>query len=136
MDYKKIALYLAWLVAWVAMVGSLYLSEVMKFPPCALCWYQRIAMYPLTAILAVGIIKKDKLVPFYVSPLSIIGLVISGYHNLLYYNILPESHAPCSLGISCTTRYLEVWGFITIPLMSFVAFLIITALMVVNLKKR
>lgn len=86
-------------------------------------------MYPLVAILAVGIIKKDKLVWYYVLPLSIAGLVISGYHNLLYYNILPKSVVPCSLGIPCTTRFLEIWGFITIPLLSFTAFLIITVLM-------
>jgi len=120
---------LALLQAVVAMSGSLFFSEIMKLPPCLLCWYQRICMYPLVAILAMGIWKKDKNLPFYVLPLSIIGTVIAVYHNLLYYKIIPESLAPCTLGISCTTRQIELFGFITIPLLSLLAFLLIDVLM-------
>ncbi|MDD5318466.1 MAG: disulfide oxidoreductase [Candidatus Pacebacteria bacterium] len=118
-------LYKAWIVSILAMLGSLYFSEILKFAPCVLCWYQRIAIYPLVAILAVGILKKDRGVHFYALPLAIFGLIVSIYQNLLYWNIIPENLAPCVAGVSCTTRYIEYFGFITIPLLALVALVII-----------
>ncbi len=109
----------------IATFGSLYFSEVMLLPPCILCWYQRIAMYPLVAIFAVGIIRQDKNVAWYALPSALIGLGIAIYHNLLYYGIIPESIQPCKLGVSCTTKFFEWFGFITIPFLSLVAFTII-----------
>lgn len=128
---KKYILYIAWVQSLVAMSGSLFFSEVMKLPPCILCWYQRILMYPLTVIIAIGILRRDKGIYQYVLPLSLTGLVIAIYHNLLYYGIIPESIQPCRLGISCTTRQIEWFGFITIPLMSLTAFAVITVCMLV-----
>ncbi len=110
----------------IATFGSLYFSEVMLLPPCILCWYQRIAMYPLVAIFAVGIIRQDKNVAWYALPSALIGLGIAIYHNLLYYGIIPESIQPCKLGVSCTTKFFEWFGFITIPFLSLVAFTVIT----------
>lgn len=130
----KYLLYVAWAQAFVAMAGSLFFSEVMKFPPCVLCWYQRICMYPLVAILAVGILRKDKYIHLYVLPLSIVGLIIAGYHNLLYYKIISESSAPCIQGASCTTKFFAWFGFITIPLLSLIAFTIITTCMLIYRK--
>lgn len=124
--YRKHLAYIAWVQALIAMVGSLFFSEVMKLPPCVLCWYQRIAMYPLVFVLAVGIILEDKRMKLYALPLSITGLCISIYHNLLYYNIIAEAIIPCSSGVSCTTKQIEWLGFITIPLLALVAFTIIT----------
>lgn len=126
---QKTVLYIAWLQAIVATLGSLYFSEIMKFPPCVLCWYQRICMYPLALIIPVGILKGDKKIFLYVLPLGLIGLVISFYHNLLYYQIIPESLAPCVAGVSCTTKFIEWFGFVTIPLLSCVAFTVITVCM-------
>ena len=122
-------LYAAWIITIVSLLTSLYFSEIRHFPPCVLCWYQRIAMYQLVIILPVGIISRDRLLYRYALPLSLIGLGISLYHNLLYYKILPESAAPCIAGISCTTKYIEWFGFITIPLLSLVAFLTISVLL-------
>jgi disulfide bond formation protein DsbB len=116
-----IFLYLAWFQALIATAGSLYFSEVLKYPPCVLCWYQRIAVYPLVIFLAVGIARKSRDIAFYVLPLTLLGWLISLYHNLLYYKVLPESAAPCLAGVSCTTRFIEYFGFITIPLLSFLA---------------
>jgi len=82
-------------------------------------------MYPLVLILGVGILRKDKNVFDYALPLSIIGWLISVYHNLLYYKIIPESAAPCVAGVSCTTQFIEYFGFITIPFLSFLGFSII-----------
>ncbi len=118
--------YLAWIIALVATVGSLFFSEVMQLPPCVLCWYQRIAMYPLVIIIGIGIISRDARMKSYALPICLIGLVISVYHNLLYYGILPESIAPCTEGISCTSRQIEWLGFITIPLMALTAFVGLT----------
>jgi disulfide bond formation protein DsbB len=115
-------LYAAWALALVATVGSLFFSEVMQLPPCVLCWYQRIAMYPLVVIIGVGIVTGDRRVKNYALPVCLGGLAMAVYHNLLYYGILPESIAPCTQGISCTSRQIEWLGFITIPLLSLVAF--------------
>lgn len=117
--------YLAWSVALVATIGSLFLSEVMELPPCLLCWYQRIAMYPLVAVIAAGIVLRDQRLKYYVLPLAFAGLMIAVYHNLLYYHVIPESIAPCQAGISCTSRQIEWFGFVTIPLMSLAAFITI-----------
>jgi len=115
-------LYPAWAIALVGMVGSLFFSEVMQYPPCALCWYQRIALYPLVIILAVGIILKDKRVKAYGLPFCVAGLAIAAYHNLLYYGIISETLAPCSQGVSCTDQQFEMFGFITIPMLSLCSF--------------
>jgi len=119
-------LYLAWLVAIASMAGSLFFSEVMHLPPCVLCWYQRICMYPLVLLLPLGIALEDTKIRFYGLSLSVVGLVIAFYHCLLYYKVLPEAIIPCSNGVSCTIRLIEWFGFITIPLLSFAAFLFIT----------
>ena len=124
-----VTLLMAWFVASVATFGSLFFSEVMKYPPCTLCWYQRICMYPLMLIFLVGLFPVSKMVVKFSMPLVILGMAISFYHNLLYYQILPESASPCREGISCTTVFIEWFGFITIPLLSFSAFLLILILL-------
>lgn len=126
---RHLLLYAAWIVSITAFLGSVTFSEVLKLTPCKLCWIQRIFMFPLVFILGVGIVLKDLKVHFYVLPLSLIGLAVSFYHVLLYRGILPESKTFCEAGISCTTKYIEFFGFLSIPMMSFLAFLIITTLM-------
>ena len=133
---RENALYVAWIQAVVATMGSLYFSEVMDLVPCVLCWYQRILMYPLVLVLTVGILRRDRGAWMYVLPLSALGLVIAVYHNLLYYGVLPEAAQPCRLGISCTTRQIEWLGFITIPLMSFAAFAVISMCMAIYLARK
>ena len=122
----------AWIVATIATLGSLFFSEVMKFPPCVLYWYQRICMYPLVLILLAGLFPVSKSVVRYSLPLALIGWVIAIYHNLLYYNIIPESAAPCVQGISCTTKFIEWFGFLTIPSLSLIAFTLILILLLLT----
>lgn len=122
---KENVLYIAWIQVIIAVMGSLFFSEILHFPPCVLCWYQRICMYPLVAILAVGIIKKDKHIALYTLPLTLVGLGISIFHNLLYYKLIPDELAPCTQGVSCTTKYIEYFGFITIPFLSMMSFVLI-----------
>ena len=124
--------YVAWAQALVASIGSLFLSEVLGYPPCVLCWYQRIAMYPLVVVLVVGILRRDRGIHLTVLPLSVIGLAIALYHNLLYIGVIPDAVSVCRAGISCTTRFFEWFGFITIPLLSLTAFIVITILMLVS----
>lgn len=127
-------LYLAWLDTIVATLMSLYFSEIIHFTPCTLCWYQRILMYPLVAIIAVGIKRKDKCLPFYVLPLSSLGIVIAFYHFLLQEGVIKEALTPCSNGVSCTVKYFNYFGFINIPFLSFLAFLLINVCMVLYLR--
>ncbi|KKS64110.1 MAG: putative disulfide formation protein [Candidatus Daviesbacteria bacterium GW2011_GWA2_42_7] len=133
---QKYGLYIAWVQALAALLGSLYFSEVVGIPPCTLCWYQRILMYPLVVIIAVGIIRKDKGLPFYVLPLSIPGMVIAFYQHLLQVGIIPEALAPCGIGVSCAEKTWSVFSFVTIPLLSTIGFAIITLLMVNYLRSK
>lgn len=123
----KIALYLAWFQSLLAMLGSLYYSEIRHFVPCTLCWYQRILIYPLVIIIAVGILRKDKKLYQYVLPFSILGVLVSLYQVLLQQGIIISSAAPCSVGVSCALGYTKYFGFITIPMMSLAAFILITS---------
>lgn len=128
-SWRSALVYVAWAQALVATLGSLYFSEVMRFTPCVLCWYQRIFMYPLVVILTVGVLDRDPRVRRYVLPLSILGFLVSVFHNLLFYGVIPEEVTQCRLGVSCTIRYFDFAGFIDIPQMSLVAFTVITVSM-------
>ncbi|MBI2600427.1 disulfide bond formation protein B [Candidatus Daviesbacteria bacterium] len=133
---KDNLVYLAWVQALIATLGSLYFSEILGFVPCILCWYQRILTYPLVIIIAVGILLKDKKLAFYVLPFSLLGMVVAFYQYLLQMGVIADQLGPCSLGVSCTSVYIEWFGFITIPFLSLLSFAIITACMYVSLKER
>ena len=122
-------IFAAWLMSLGGMLGSLFFSEVMKLAPCVLCWYQRICLYPLVAILAIGFAKRDNRVTRYSWPFAIGGLFLALYHNLIYYGIIPESLSPCTGGVSCATPQLTGMGFVSIPLLSLLGFVVITALL-------
>ena len=115
----------AWLTALVASLGSLFFGEVMKLPPCSLCWYQRICMFPLTVVIAVGIALRDKNLFLYAMPLVVVGLGLAIYHNLLYYDVVSEAISPCTHGVPCSSRQIEWLGFVTIPSLALFGFLAI-----------
>jgi disulfide bond formation protein DsbB len=120
--------HIALLAAWVATCGSLFFSEVLGWQPCVLCWYQRILMYPLAVLLAIGIVRRDRGLHVYVLPFSIAGIGVSLYHYLLIKtDWLPPP--PCTVGVPCTVDYLNWLGFINIPFLALAAFLIITCMM-------
>lgn len=100
-------------------------------PPCVLCWYQRIAMYPLVAVIGVGILLNDRSMKHYALPLAFLGLAIAIYHNLIYYGVIPEGLTPCSEGVPCNAVQIELLGFITIPLMGLAAFAAITLILLI-----
>ncbi|MCU0281144.1 MAG: disulfide bond formation protein B [Acidimicrobiia bacterium] len=111
-------------MALAATVGSLYYSEVANFEPCSLCWYQRIAMYPLLVILLVGALTRDRFVARYALPLTIGGSVLAIYNYLV--QLFPGIEVACSR-VSCSTIDVEAFGWLTMPLMSLVSFAAITA---------
>src|SRR5210317_1036533 len=124
-------LFLCWLIASVSALGSLFFSYVMNFAPCVLCWYQRIFLFPLVIILAVGLFPFDKSVVRYALPLAIAGWLTAAYHNLLYAGIVPESIQPCSKGVSCTEEYINLFGFLSIPMLSLLSFSTIVTLLII-----
>jgi hypothetical protein len=122
------ALWLAWAVATGSMLGSLYYSEVVHYPPCSLCWYQRIAMYPLVVILGIAAWRRFRDIKTYVMPLVWIGGLIALYQYVLGY--LPDAEVlGCSIDVSCTERYVWEFGFVDFPFMSLVAFALIGCLL-------
>lgn len=133
--WRSYLAYVAWAQALVATTGSLFFSLVLKLPPCELCWYQRILMYPLVAVLAVGIVLGERRLRLYVLPLSLLGLAVAAYHNLLYFRVIPEGLTQCALGVSCTSRFFSILGFIDIPQMSLTAFTVITVAMLLHRPK-
>ncbi len=124
-------IFICWIISLVATCGSLFFSEVMGYPPCVLCWYQRIAMYPLVLLFPLALMPLDKKVFKYTLPLVITGWIIALYHNLLHYKIVPESASPCREGVSCSDVWINWFGFVTIPILSFCAFTIILTLLIV-----
>lgn len=126
--FKSLICYLSFFCALFATFGSLYFGEVLKLPPCTLCWYQRICMYPLVFIFGAAVWTDDRNYLKYSALLSGLGFFIASYHLLLYYGVIPENISPCVQGISCTARLVEYLGFITIPLMSWFSFLCINVL--------
>lgn len=118
---------LSFFVALTATAGSLFYSEIAGFDPCKLCWFQRIFMYPMVLILAIAWWKKDKEIFRYIMTLSVVGAIIASYHYLLQIGVAPVI-IPCSTvgySVSCAQAFSMTFGYITIPLMSLTAFLMI-----------
>ena len=119
----------AWLVAATSMLGSLFLSNVMELPPCSLCWYQRIFMFPLAVVLAIGLFPFDRRVIRYGFALAVPGWLVAGFHQLLVAGVIPRSLEPCTQGVPCSEISIQWLGFITIPTLSLTAFSVILALL-------
>jgi len=118
----RFGLYMAMIAAWIAMCGSLFMSEALGWIPCQWCWYQRIFMYPIALILPLGLWRRDRNVAAYSLVLSVIGICASTYHILLQK--VPEiaRFETCTIGVPCSADYLNWFGFITIPMLAWVAF--------------
>jgi disulfide bond formation protein DsbB len=123
------SLTVAWIVAAVATGGSLYYSEIAGYPPCELCWYQRIAMYPLSVVLLVALLRRDLSVRRYVLPVVAIGSLVSIYHYVLQ-RFPSLTSASCDLDNPCTLTWVWEYHFVSIPLMALAGFTFIAALMI------
>lgn len=120
------------IVSALATLGSLFYSEIAHFAPCIMCWYQRIAMYPI--VITSIIILKRKIIQewIYIVPAAIIGALMALYHYIIQivsrFSPVPSILLPCSAagtGVSCTTVHTLSYGYISIPMMSLTAFLLI-----------
>ncbi|WP_179947366.1 disulfide oxidoreductase [Novibacillus thermophilus] len=118
-------LFLAWVVASTALVGSLYFSEIAGFVPCELCWYQRVLMYPLFLLLGIANFRRDRSVTYYALPFTIVGGALSLFHYAMQKTGWFSSFSPCAEGVPCSGEYINWLGFITIPFLALVAFILI-----------
>ncbi|MCY4117499.1 MAG: disulfide oxidoreductase [Caldilineaceae bacterium] len=124
--WVRLGLYSAFTAAWVSMMGSLYFSEVMRFTPCTLCWFQRVLMYPLAGLIAFGILRRDHHLPFLVLPFSLLGQGLAVYHYLLQKTTIFSQPSSCGLGVTCSSVWIDWFGIVTIPLLSVFGFMVIT----------
>lgn len=122
-------LFLAWVLVTIATMGSLFFSEIMDVPICELCWYQRIAMYPLVLILALSLFPYEPKAVRFAGWLTAIGWLISLFQVLLIAGIIPESAQPCVGGIPCSETHITLLGFLNIPSLSFLTFSLIGILL-------
>lgn len=123
-------IFVAWLIASASTLGALFFGEIMKLPTCSLCWYQRIFMFPLALILPMGLFPFDLKVIRYSLPLAVIGGLVAVFHQLLVAGVIPEDVRPCTQGVPCSQTVIEWFGFLTIPLLSVIAFSIIITLLI------
>lgn len=132
---KESLLFLTFATSLIATLGSLYFSEIQKYIPCELCWYQRIVMYPLVLILGMAVVKKDYHIAKYSFALSTIGALISLYHySIQKITFLGEKSISCGI-VPCTSQYINWIGFITIPFLALIAFIIISVSSFIIMKK-
>lgn len=120
-------LFLAWLVALVATLGALFIGEVLGQAPCLLCWYQRIAMFPLALILGIACLRDDAGVIPYAATLTGVGSLVALWHTALYVGLVPQSIEPCGIGPSCASAAMTIFGGLPIPMLSVAGFFAIGA---------
>ncbi len=132
-DLTSIGMWLGFTAATVATAGSLYLSEIVGFDPCRLCWVQRAFMYPSALLLAVALFAKQRWAAWVAVGLSVVGFCVSVYHRLEQQ--YPDSvGGACAIDNPCSGRYVEEFGWITIPTMAAVAFALVFTLVPLNLR--
>jgi len=124
-----------WIIATSGMLTSLFFSEIMQLPVCVLCWYQRIALYPLVIILPMGLFPYDVKIIRYITPLVIFGWLIALFHVLVVAGLVPESAQPCVQGIPCSEINFDLFGFLNIPIMSLLTFTVIGVLLLLSKKQ-
>ncbi len=121
--------FIAWFVVTIATAGSLFFSEVMEIPICELCWYQRVAMYPLVLILALSLFPYDPRVVRVAGALAAMGWFIALFQVLLVAGIIPEKIRPCVQGIPCSETHITLLGFLNIPTLSLLTFSLVGILL-------
>ena len=124
---------ITFLVATVAMLGSLYFSESAHYVPCRLCWFQRVAMYPIAPIALVGVLRRDLAARWYVLPIAVIGMAISAFHYLIEWQPDLDTGSCTLFGPSCTDVWFRTFGFATLAFMALCGF---AAIVAVNLIPR
>lgn len=131
-DHRWSWVFLAWLIATVSTLGALFLGEVMGYAPCVLCWYQRIAMFPLVLVLAAGLFPFDPRVVRYALPLAIVGWLLAMFHLAVVAGWIPENIKPCQADVPCSDVVVVWFGFVTIPLLSLLSFSMVAGLLLMT----
>ena len=131
-DHGWTLVFIGWLVATVSTLSALFLGEVMGYTPCVLCWYQRICMFPLVLILGAGLFPFDRNVVRYALPLALAGWLLAVFHWAVASGLVPESATPCSQGVPCSVELISWFGFLTLPLLSVLAFSTLIALLLLT----
>ncbi len=124
---------LLFLVALSSVSGSLYLSKVLEMPPCELCWYQRILIFPVPLLLGVAIFLDKETVADYVLPLTVLGIPVAVYHYMMQWTV---GGGACSTAISCSAIQVQEFGYVTVPMMSLTFFAVATVLMMFEYRGR
>lgn len=127
-------LFAAWTIALAASLGALFMGEVVGQAPCSLCWYQRVFMFPLVAILGIAAFRGDVGAWIYAAPLTVVGVGIAAFHSLLYAGMIEPTLEPCGPGPSCRDADANILG-MPLPFLSAAAFAAILALLLVIRKR-
>lgn len=121
----------AFLIALIATLGALFIGEVLGQMPCTLCWYQRIAMFPLVPVLGLSLWRADGMARVFGLPLAFAGLALAGWHSGLYLGLIPEVAAPCTKdGPSCSGPAQIILG-LPIPFLSLASFAAIIVCLII-----
>ncbi len=132
----KASSWLIWIgfgIAFAGVVVSLLYSNYIGYPPCYLCWWHRITIYPQLLLYGVAMVTRDRNVFRYTLALSLVGLVVAGYHNYIDWG--GTEFINCDAAVSCTQRFVSEFGFVTIPLMSLLGLLGLTATAWIGLER-
>ena len=135
MSRPSMLLLIAWLLAMTATGSALFIGEVMGMVPCVLCWYQRIAMFPLALLLGMAFYSDDRRGAVYALPLALAGAAVAGYHSLLVAGLVPKSWVPCGTGVSFADHKLDIFYGIELPWLSLAAFLAIAVSLSLYLRR-
>lgn len=128
---------LLFIATFIATSGSLYFSLIANYAPCELCWYQRIAMYPLVILFGLALYWREKIIYRYSHPFVVVGWLIAVYHNYIYYQGSKSTFCSINSHTSCITPYFTIFGYITIPVMAVTAFSLLgVLLLLVKTEKR
>jgi disulfide bond formation protein DsbB len=134
--HAEFATYIVWAISWGSVFGSLYFSEIAGYVPCALCWWQRLLIYPLAVFSTVAIIRKEfTQFAYYAVTFGVIGSIVSFYHSLLQWGVIEHNVLNCSVGgaVSCSDPEIMLLGFVTIPFLAFLSFAAITVASAVSI---
>ena len=129
MSTQWLMLFAVWAIATIATLSSLFFSEIVKLPVCSLCWYQRIAIYPLVLIMPLALFPLDKKVIGYAGILTLFGWLVALFHVLLVAGIIPKAAQPCVQDIPCSETHLNLFGFLNMPMMSLLTFTLMGVLL-------
>mgnify|MGYP006134297299 CR=1 FL=1 len=128
-------LFFVWIIATSGTLMSLFFSEIVQLPVCVLCWYQRIALYPLVIMLPLALFPFDVKIIRFINPLIIFGWLTALFHVFVVAGFIPESVQPCVQGIPCSEVHFTLFGFLNIPVMSLLTFSFIGLLLFLSQKQ-